>query len=143
MIYICIASTELQIRLWCERLTHRGSQETMGKSSRWCSQGYKECYVIILRIPFKSVLTGGYKLQEPDGTTRLVEYTADAHNGFNAIVKKIGHAHHHEVHGKNQGGDWSGNDNSWNNGGHWNNGYGNGGGHHGAYSYSYLKQYSH
>jgi hypothetical protein len=27
---------------------------------------------------------------EPDGTVRIVEYTSDKHNGFNAIVKKVG-----------------------------------------------------
>jgi ribosomal protein L37E len=26
---------------------------------------------------------------EPDGTVRIVEYTSDKHNGFNAIVKKV------------------------------------------------------
>ncbi|CAD7005100.1 cuticle protein 7 [Ceratitis capitata] len=41
---------------------------------------------------------GGYTLLEADGTTRVVEYTADDHNGFNAVVKKIGHAHHPQVH---------------------------------------------
>ncbi|EDS38713.1 adult cuticle protein [Culex quinquefasciatus] len=41
---------------------------------------------------------GGYMLKEADGTTRVVEYTADDHNGFNAVVKKIGHAHHPETH---------------------------------------------
>lgn len=77
--------------------------------------------------------TGGYKLQESDGTTRLVEYTADGHNGFNAVVKKIGHAHHPEAYGKQYGGNWNGHDNSWH----------NNAGHHGAHSYSYYKQYSH
>lgn len=32
---------------------------------------------------------GSYSLVEPDGSTRVVEYTADDHNGFNAEVKKI------------------------------------------------------
>lgn len=31
---------------------------------------------------------------EPDGSIRLVEYTADAKNGFQAVVKKFGHSHH-------------------------------------------------
>ncbi|KAL9700012.1 hypothetical protein quinque_003453 [Culex quinquefasciatus] len=44
------------------------------------------------------VVKGGYMLKEADGTTRVVEYTADDHNGFNAVVKKIGHAHHPETH---------------------------------------------
>ncbi|XP_055529275.1 cuticle protein-like [Wyeomyia smithii] len=44
------------------------------------------------------VVKGGYMLKEADGTTRLVEYTADDHNGFNAVVKKIGHAEHPAVH---------------------------------------------
>ncbi|KAF4516901.1 hypothetical protein B566_EDAN007989 [Ephemera danica] len=37
---------------------------------------------------------GQYSLVEPDGTTRTVDYTADAHNGFNAVVTKSGHAVH-------------------------------------------------
>ena len=40
------------------------------------------------------VVKGGYSLVEPDGTVRTVEYTADSHNGFNAVVKKSGHALH-------------------------------------------------
>ncbi|KAF0772239.1 cuticle protein 8-like isoform X1 [Aphis craccivora] len=32
---------------------------------------------------------GSYSLVEPDGSTRLVEYTADREHGFNAVVKKI------------------------------------------------------
>ncbi|XP_011196916.1 adult-specific cuticular protein ACP-20-like [Zeugodacus cucurbitae] len=41
---------------------------------------------------------GGYTVEEADGTTRVVEYTADDHNGFNAVVKKIGHAHHPQAY---------------------------------------------
>lgn len=33
---------------------------------------------------------GSYALKESDGSTRVVEYTADKHNGFIAIVKKAG-----------------------------------------------------
>ncbi|XP_069705090.1 cuticle protein 19-like [Periplaneta americana] len=33
---------------------------------------------------------GSYSLVQPDGSTRVVEYTADKHNGFNAIVKTAG-----------------------------------------------------
>ncbi|XP_055627535.1 uncharacterized protein LOC129769345 [Toxorhynchites rutilus septentrionalis] len=44
------------------------------------------------------VVKGGYMFKEADGTTRIVEYTADDHNGFNAIVKNVGHAHHSEAH---------------------------------------------
>ncbi|XP_067001087.2 cuticle protein 19 [Anabrus simplex] len=40
------------------------------------------------------VVKGSYSLAEPDGTVRIVEYTADDHNGFNAVVKKTGHAVH-------------------------------------------------
>ncbi|KAM7356215.1 adult-specific cuticular protein ACP-22-like [Cochliomyia hominivorax] len=43
---------------------------------------------------------GSYSLKEADGTTRIVEYSADDHNGFNAVVKKIGHARHPEVYAK-------------------------------------------
>ena len=39
-------------------------------------------------------VVGHYSLLEPDGTTRTVHYTADPHNGFNAVVEKSGHAVH-------------------------------------------------
>lgn len=34
--------------------------------------------------------TGAYSLVEPDGSLRIVEYTADDKSGFNAVVKRIG-----------------------------------------------------
>ncbi|RZB39996.1 Chitin bind 4 domain containing protein [Asbolus verrucosus] len=34
------------------------------------------------------VVHGSYSLIDPDGTRRVVEYTADSKNGFNAIVRK-------------------------------------------------------
>lgn len=37
---------------------------------------------------------GGYMLQEPDGTMRVVEYEADSKHGFRANVKRIGEAFH-------------------------------------------------
>ncbi|XP_063219863.1 cuticle protein 19-like [Bacillus rossius redtenbacheri] len=40
------------------------------------------------------VVKGSYSLVEPDGSVRTVDYTADKHNGFNAVVKKSGHAVH-------------------------------------------------
>ncbi|XP_045446361.1 cuticle protein 8-like [Melitaea cinxia] len=40
------------------------------------------------------VVKGSYSLVEPDGTTRTVNYSADDHNGFNAIVQRSGHAVH-------------------------------------------------
>ncbi|KAH0812736.1 hypothetical protein GEV33_010054 [Tenebrio molitor] len=40
------------------------------------------------------VVKGTYSLVEPDGTTRTVHYTADDHNGFNAVVERAGHAAH-------------------------------------------------
>lgn len=33
---------------------------------------------------------GSYSLVEPDGSLRVVDYRADDHSGFNAVVKKIG-----------------------------------------------------
>lgn len=39
-------------------------------------------------------MRGYYSLVEPDGSIRLVEYTADSKNGFQAVVKKIGQSHH-------------------------------------------------
>ncbi|XP_046393597.1 cuticle protein 7-like [Ischnura elegans] len=43
------------------------------------------------------VVKGAYSLHEPDGTVRTVEYTADGHNGFNAVVHRSGHAAHPQV----------------------------------------------
>ncbi|KAJ3653418.1 hypothetical protein Zmor_012671 [Zophobas morio] len=37
------------------------------------------------------VVKGQYSLVEPDGSVRTVEYTADPHNGFSAVVHKSGH----------------------------------------------------
>lgn len=42
---------------------------------------------------------GSYSLVEPDGHRRVVHYTADAHNGFNAVVEREGTVHHTPVHG--------------------------------------------
>lgn len=37
---------------------------------------------------------GSYSLAEPDGTVRVVDYTADPVNGFNAVVNRVGPAAH-------------------------------------------------
>lgn len=50
------------------------------------------------------VVKGFYKVAEPDGTYREVHYTSDKHNGFNAVVKKSGHAQHPAVYGGHGGG---------------------------------------
>ncbi|KAI4464368.1 structural contituent of cuticle [Holotrichia oblita] len=47
------------------------------------------------------VVKGEYSLKEADGTTRIVKYSADKKNGFNAVVIKKGHAVHPEVVHKN------------------------------------------
>ncbi|XP_073998672.1 larval cuticle protein A2B-like [Rhodnius prolixus] len=39
------------------------------------------------------VVHGSYSLVEPDGSKRVVEYTADPHNGFNAVVHRQHNAH--------------------------------------------------
>ncbi|XP_026328662.1 histidine-rich glycoprotein-like [Hyposmocoma kahamanoa] len=40
------------------------------------------------------VVKGYYSLHEPDGTIRIVHYTADKKSGFNAHVERKGHAKH-------------------------------------------------
>ncbi|XP_055605932.1 histidine-rich glycoprotein-like [Uranotaenia lowii] len=51
------------------------------------------------------VVKGAYTLFDSDGSTRIVEYTADPLHGFKAVVKKIQHKqletheHEHEHHG--------------------------------------------
>ncbi|KAG5673174.1 hypothetical protein PVAND_003241 [Polypedilum vanderplanki] len=44
------------------------------------------------------VVKGEYTLDEADGTKRVVSYEASDKTGFNAVVKKIGHAHHYPAH---------------------------------------------
>ncbi|XP_065164254.1 cuticle protein 19-like [Atheta coriaria] len=46
------------------------------------------------------VVKGHYSLLQPDGRTRIVHYTADKHNGFQAHVEYSGHAGHPEVQHK-------------------------------------------
>ncbi|XP_075970741.1 uncharacterized protein LOC142973074 [Anticarsia gemmatalis] len=46
---------------------------------------------------------GYYSLAQPDGTIRKVEYTADAHNGFNAVVHNSGHSVHPASYGHSYG----------------------------------------
>ncbi|XP_067642669.1 cuticle protein 7 [Eurosta solidaginis] len=41
---------------------------------------------------------GQYSLVEADGSIRTVDYTADKHNGFNAVVHKTAPVHHEEHH---------------------------------------------
>ncbi|XP_055623354.1 histidine-rich glycoprotein-like [Toxorhynchites rutilus septentrionalis] len=44
------------------------------------------------------VVKGQYSLHDADGSERVVEYTADPHHGFNAVVKKVEHAHQKAEH---------------------------------------------
>jgi hypothetical protein len=44
------------------------------------------------------VVKGEYSLDEADGTKRIVKYTSDKKSGFNAVVERIGLAHHPQGH---------------------------------------------
>jgi hypothetical protein len=44
------------------------------------------------------VVKGQYSLVEPDGSVRTVEYTADDHHGFNAVVHKTAPLHKVAAH---------------------------------------------
>ncbi|XP_041976453.1 cuticle protein 8-like [Aricia agestis] len=43
------------------------------------------------------VVKGQYTVVEPDGSIRTVDYTADKHNGFNAVVHKTAPISQHEA----------------------------------------------
>lgn len=45
----------------------------------------------------RGTVKGTYSLVEADGSTRVVEYTADDEHGFNAEVKRIGPQHRYEA----------------------------------------------
>lgn len=54
---------------------------------------------------------GSYSLLQPDGHVRVVEYTADKHNGFNAHVRYVyegGHGDDHQGGGGGHGGSFGG-----------------------------------
>ncbi|KRT84575.1 Insect cuticle protein, partial [Oryctes borbonicus] len=42
-------------------------------------------------------IRGHYSLVEPDGSVRIVDYTADPKSGFNAVVKHKGVSYHHHA----------------------------------------------
>jgi hypothetical protein len=45
------------------------------------------------------VVKGQYSVVEPDGSVRTVEYTADKHSGFNAVVHKtVPTQHQQQIH---------------------------------------------
>ncbi|KXJ79883.1 hypothetical protein RP20_CCG027615 [Aedes albopictus] len=56
------------------------------------------------------VVKGQYTLHEADGTKRVVEYTSDKHHGFQAHVKRVGHAQHPQIYGHEEGHHHSGAD---------------------------------
>lgn len=43
---------------------------------------------------------GSYTIHDPDGTKRIVEYTSGKHDGFQALVRREGHAQHPAHYGK-------------------------------------------
>lgn len=49
-------------------------------------------------------MKGSYTFKEADGTVRVVDYIAGPHGGFNAVVKRIGHAYHPQHYGNKYGG---------------------------------------
>ncbi|XP_062543985.1 adult-specific cuticular protein ACP-20-like [Armigeres subalbatus] len=81
------------------------------------------------------VVKGQYTLHEADGTERIVDYTSDKHHGFQAHVKRVGHAHHPQVYGHHEGG-YGGAEGAF--GGH-----GHGHGHASSYANSNLHSYHH
>ncbi|KAJ8966926.1 hypothetical protein NQ314_003221 [Rhamnusium bicolor] len=66
---------------------------------------FSQCIAIVAFLAHEErdgdVVKGYYTVAEPDGTLRTVHYTADDHNGFNAVVEKSGHpVHPAPVYGK-------------------------------------------
>lgn len=49
------------------------------------------------------IVKGSYTVADPDGTLRTVHYTADDHNGFNAVVSKEGKSQHPQIYAKESG----------------------------------------
>lgn len=69
-------------------------------------KGLFSLYLLINSLTFNFLFffIGSYSLKEADGTTRVVDYTADKHNGFNAVVKMLGSPH--EYSGLGEQGDY-------------------------------------
>jgi len=55
------------------------------------SDAYTGDYKTQTEVRDGDYVKGQYTLVEPDGTRRVVDYTADEENGFNAVVSKEGH----------------------------------------------------
>lgn len=47
-------------------------------------------YMYALQVEHRNgdIVQGRYSLTDPDGSRRTVDYVADPHNGFNAIVSR-------------------------------------------------------
>ncbi|KAF2880954.1 hypothetical protein ILUMI_25235 [Ignelater luminosus] len=71
-------------------LSHYGGNELGGGGGGY--DGHKEEYIDYhsqWETRDGDKVRGQYTLLEPDGSKRIVEYTADKHSGFNAVVKTI------------------------------------------------------
>lgn len=55
------------------------------------SDAYTGDYKTQTEVRDGDYVKGQYTVVEPDGTRRVVDYTADEQNGFNAVVSKEGH----------------------------------------------------
>uniref|UniRef100_A0A2S2PMB5 Cuticle protein n=1 Tax=Schizaphis graminum TaxID=13262 RepID=A0A2S2PMB5_SCHGA len=55
------------------------------------SDAYTGDYKTQTEVRDGDYVKGQYTVVEPDGTKRVVDYTADEQNGFNAVVSKEGH----------------------------------------------------
>lgn len=55
------------------------------------SDAYTGDYKTQIEVRDGDYVKGQYTVVEPDGTRRVVDYTADEQNGFNAVVSKEGH----------------------------------------------------
>ncbi|KAL5233754.1 hypothetical protein ACI65C_001164 [Semiaphis heraclei] len=55
------------------------------------SDAYTGDYKTQTEVRDGDYVKGQYTVVEPDGTKRVVDYTADEENGFNAVVSKEGH----------------------------------------------------
>jgi len=55
------------------------------------SDAYTGDYKTQTEVRDGDYVKGQYTVVEPDGTRRVVDYTADEENGFNAVVSKEGH----------------------------------------------------
>ncbi|EDW18962.1 cuticle protein 8 [Drosophila mojavensis] len=97
-----VAAAPQQVHHWAPQHHHVAVEEAHHHPKYQFDYGVKDTKTGDIKQQWETrdgdKVKGGYTMKEADGRTRIVEYTADDHNGFQAVVKHIGHAYQPAEH---------------------------------------------